>query len=432
MIKRDKYLMDLVDRMGNGLVKVITGIRRAGKSYLMNEIFYSYLKERGIDEKHIIRFAFDSADDLVKIGEDPLILDDEDKKVDPKLFVAYIAKNVDLTDGQTYYLLLDEVQKLGSFEAVLNGYLRKNNIDLYVTGSNSKFLSSDIRDEFEGRGDEIHVLPLSFSEFAPAYGGSDEEALDDYLVYGGLPLVALMKKDEQKTKWLMSTMEKTYVRDLVRRHHLQSDGPISSLLDVVASDIGGLVNPLKLSDSFQSVKKTSISEDTVAKYIWYMEEAFLVKKSLRYDVKGNDYLSTPYKLYFEDLGLRNARLSFRQVDENHLMENALFNELRYRGYEVDVGAVESRVVDAAKKETRKMLEIDFVANSGSRRYYIQSAFAMATSEKADSEYRPFKLIGDSFKKIVVVRDNIKPRRDENGYLTIGLLNFLEDPNSLDL
>lgn len=428
-IKRDKYLEMLQIRRHNGFIKVITGIRRCGKSYLMNDIFYEKLRQEGIDESHIIKFAFDSAEDLLLIGEDLQDLFINKKKVDPKKFMTFISQR--MIDNDMYYLLLDEVQNLGCFEAVLNGYLRKKNMDVYVTGSNSKFLSSDVLTEFAGRGDEIHVLPLSFSEFYANYQDGLDYAFDDYMIYGGLPAVALMKTSEQKSSYLKTQLQNVYLKDLVERNNLNSDENIGELLDIIASSISSLTNPTKLANTFKSIKNTSLSALTIDRYITYMQQAFILSKVNKYDVKGKKYISTPYKIYFEDVGLRNARLDFRQIEETHLMENIIYNELRYRGYNVDVGFVETREnIDGTLK--RKQLEIDFVANQGNKRYYIQSAYDIPNEEKMKQETKSLDNIDDSFKKIIVVRNSIKPRRNEKGYLIVGLKEFLLDPNSLEL
>ena len=428
-IKRDKYLEMLQIRRHNGFIKVITGIRRCGKSYLMNDIFYEKLRQEGVDESHIIKFAFDSAEDLLLIGEDLQDLFINKKKVDPKKFMTFISQR--MIDNDMYYLLLDEVQNLGCFEAVLNGYLRKKNMDVYVTGSNSKFLSSDVLTEFAGRGDEIHVLPLSFSEFYANYQDGLDYAFDDYMIYGGLPAVALMKTSEQKSSYLKTQLQNVYLKDLVERNNLNSDKNIGELLDIIASGISSLTNPTKLANTFKSIKNTSLSALTIDRYITYMQQAFILSKVNKYDVKGKKYISTPYKIYFEDVGLRNARLDFRQIEETHLMENIIYNELRYRGYNVDVGFVETREnIDGTLK--RKQLEIDFVANQGNKRYYIQSAYDIQNEEKMKQETKSLDNIDDSFKKIIVVRNSIKPRRNEKGYLIVGLKEFLLDPNSLEL
>lgn len=428
-IKRDKYLEMLQIRRHNGFIKIITGIRRCGKSYLMNDIFYEKLRQEGVDESHIIKFAFDSAEDLLLIGEDLQDLFINKKKVDPKKFMTFISQR--MIDNDMYYLLLDEVQNLGCFEAVLNGYLRKKNMDVYVTGSNSKFLSSDVLTEFAGRGDEIHVLPLSFSEFYANYQDGLDYAFDDYMIYGGLPAVALMKTSEQKSSYLKTQLQNVYLKDLVERNNLNSDENIGELLDIIASGIFSLTNPTKLANTFKSIKNTSLSALTIDRYITYMQQAFILSKVNKYDVKGKKYINTPYKIYFEDVGLRNARLDFRQIEETHLMENIIYNELRYRGYNVDVGFVETREnIDGTLK--RKQLEIDFVANQGNKRYYIQSAYDIPNEEKMKQETKSLDNIDDSFKKIIVVRNSIKPRRNEKGYLIVGLKEFLLDPNSLEL
>ena len=428
-IKRNKYLEMLRIRRHNGFVKVITGIRRCGKSYLMNDIFGEKLKEDGVNEDHIIKFAFDSAEDLLLIGEDLQELVANKKKVDPKKFIAYVSQRI--TDNDMYYLLLDEVQNLDCFEAVLNGYLRNKNMDVYVTGSNSKFLSSDVLTEFAGRGDEIHVLPLSFSEFYANYKDGLDYAFDDYMVYGGLPAVALMKTPEQKSSYLKTQLQNVYLKDIVERHNLNSDENIGELLDILASGISSLTNPAKLASTFKSVKHASLSALTIDHYIAYMQQAFMISKANRYDVKGKKYISTPYKIYFEDVGLRNAILDFRQIEETHLMENVIYNELRYRGYNVDVGVVDTREnIDGSSE--RRQLEIDFVANQGNKRYYIQSAYDIPNEEKMKQETKSFDKVNDSFKKIIVVGKSMKPRRNEKGYLIIGVKEFLLDPNSLEL
>lgn len=429
-IKRDVYLNRLIERKNNGFVKIITGIRRCGKSYLLNNLFYDYLLNTGVSETHIIKFAFDSADDLLLIGEDLVELEKENRKVDPAKFMTYIKDK--MTDNEMYYLLLDEVQKLGSFEAVLNGYLRKKNIDLFVTGSNSKFLSSDIITEFEGRGDEIHILPLSFSEFYSVYDGSKEEAFDDYMIYGGLPAIAIMRTEEQKSNYLITQIQNLYLKDIIKRYNLGEDTNIGELLDVIASGISSLTNPRKLSVTFKTIKNSTISEFTVDKYISHMEDAFMLNRVKRYDIKGKKYINTPYKIYFEDIGLRNARLNFRQIESTHLMENIIYNELRFRGYNVDVGVVEVREKDEESgKEIKKQLEIDFIASQGSKKYYIQSAYAIPDEEKKKQETRSFDKVNDSFKKIIIVEKTMKPRRDEKGYVMMGVKEFLLSLDSLE-
>jgi len=428
-IKRDAYLNQLCVRRNNGLIKVITGIRRSGKSFLMNELFYDWLLAQGTDKNHILRFAFDSADDLNLIGENLPELYETGRKVDPVKFMNHIGAQ--MKDSGEYILLLDEVQLLGNFEAVLNGYLRKRNLDIYVTGSNSKFLSSDILTEFEGRGDEVHVYPLSFAEFMSVYEGTPEEGFDDYSVYGGLPAVALMKSEEQKATYLATQMKNVYLRDIVKRYNLQNDTNLGEVLDILASGISTLVNPKRISDTFRSVKKTEIAPETVKKYISYMEDAFLVKTVKRYDVKGRKLIDTPFKVYFEDMGLRNVRLDFRQLEQTHIMENMIFNELRIRGYAVNVGTVEIRKRKQDGKEQKVQKEIDFIATKGSKKYYIQSAFAIPDEDKRRQETEGFDHIHDSFKKLILVDGTMKPRRDEKGYVTMGVREFLLNPDSLE-
>lgn len=431
-IKRDEYLQRLIVRRHNGFIKVITGIRRSGKSYLLNTLFYNYLISENVADDHIIKFAFDSAEDLLKIGEDPIVLDNEknDRKVDPKKFLNWILSRI--KDNEMHYILLDEVQKLGAFESVLNGFLRKDNMDVFVTGSNSKFLSKDILTEFEGRGDEIHILPLSFSEYYNFKGGDKSEAFDDYSVYGGLPAVALMASEEQKSTYLISQMQNLYLKDIIIRNNLPKDTCIEEVVDVIASGISSLTNPKKIADTFLSVLQEKISDYTVNKYIDYMEDAFMISRVKRYDVKGRKYIGTPYKIYFEDVGLRNARLNFRQIEGTHIMENIIFNELRYRGYRVDVGVVESREKDKNGKDKRVQREIDFIASMGSKKYYIQSAYAIPNQDKYKQETVSFDKTFDSFKKIIIVEKSMKPRRDEKGYVMMGVKEFLLDKDSLEL
>ena len=431
-IKRDVYLNRLIVRKHNGFIKVITGIRRSGKSYLLNTLFYKHLIAEKIAADHIIKFAFDSADDLLKIGEDPIVLDNEreDRKVDPTKFLNWLQPQI--ADNEMHYILLDEVQKLGAFESVMNGFLRKSNLDVYVTGSNSKFLSKDILTEFEGRGDEVHVLPLSFSEYYAFKGGDKSEVFDDYSVYGGLPAVALMATEEQKSNYLISQMQNLYLRDIKNRYGLQDEVTIGEVLDVVASGISALTNPRNIANTMNSVHGgNSICDATVDRYITHMEDAFMLTRVKRYNVKGRKYIGTPYKIYFEDIGLRNARLNFRQIEGTHIMENIIYNELRYRGYQVDVGMVESRERDAEGKETRTQLEIDFIATLGSKKYYIQSAYAIPDQAKYEQETASFDKTMDSFKKIVVVEKSMKPRRDEKGYVMMGVKEFLLDKDSLE-
>ncbi len=415
-------------RKHNNAVKVITGIRRCGKSYLLNEIFYNDLIKNGVDPSHIIRFAFDSANDLNLIGEDVESLSKNDQKLSPRKFMEFLEAK--LIDGDRYYLLLDEIQNLGAFEYVLNGYLRRRNLDIYVTGSNSKFLSKDIITEFAGRGDEIHVLPLSFSEFYP-YCDKNADPLDLYMTFGGLPDIVKMQSEEQKMAYLQAQMKNVYLKDIVKRNNLSSNKNIKELLNVIASGISALTNPKKLSNTFRSVKGSKISDLTIDKYIGYMEDSFLLSKAKRYDVKGKRYINTPYKIYFEDVGLRNGQLSFRQIEKTHIMENIIYNELRYRGYNVDVGVVPIRE-NINGSVVRKQLEIDFIANLASKRYYIQSVYEIPSEEKMRQETRSFDKTGDSFKKIIIVENNILVKRNEKGYMMIGIRDFLLNPNSLEL
>jgi hypothetical protein len=370
-------------------------------------------------------FAFDSALDLEKIGEDLIELEKNKRKVDYKKFINYISSLVSTKDK--YYLLLDEVQRLDSFEYVLNGYLAMGNFDIYVTGSNSKFLSTDVITEFRGRGDEIHVMPLSFSEFFAYVGGDKNRRLDEYMTFGGLPRTVLADSDESRMNYLSTQLQNTFLKDVIERHNIKNTEELNELLSIVASGISSLTNPLKLENTFLSVKKVKLSSDTIADYIRYFRESFILDKAIRYDIKGKNYISTPFKLYFEDIGLRNARLDFRQIEITHIMENVIYNELRYRGFKVDVGTVEIR-----ENNLRKKLEIDFVANSGNRRYYIQSVSDIPDDEKLKQETRSLDMIADSFKKIIVVNKDIVPKRNDKGYLFISLEDFLTDPGSLDL
>lgn len=428
-IKRDIYLKRLIERKNNGFIKIITGIRRCGKSYLLNTIFYNHLIESGVPNNHIIKFAFDSADDLLLLGEDLLELEISKRSVSPKKFIEYVKSQIN--DNGNYYLLLDEIQKLGAFESVLNGYLRYSNIDIYVTGSNSKFLSKDVLSEFAGRGDEIHVYPLSFSEFYPTRNGSLSSIYDEYMTYGGLPAVALMSSPERKITYLTAQINNLYLRDLIKRYNLKNDNDINELFDILASGIGSLTNPTKLSNTFASLKHSKLTAFTINSYIEYLEDAFIVSKVKRYDVKGKNYINTPYKIYFEDVGLRNAKLNFRQIEPTHLMENIIYNELKFRGYSVDVGVIEVKTKNQEAKLCRTYLEIDFIANLGSNRYYIQSAYAIPDEDKKNQETNSFNHTNDSFKKIILVNESIQPRRDEKGYLMIGVKEFLLSNNSLE-
>ena len=415
MIKRDLYLQRLIDRMNNGSIKVITGIRRCGKSVLLFDIFADYLKSVGIDDAHILKYTLDNI--KMRQFRDP-----------EKLYDDITAK---LSDQGKYYLFLDEIQFVDNFSELMNSFSQLKNVDTYATGSNSRFLSSDILTEFRGRGDEVRVYPLSFSEFYLAKGGDKYEAWDEYHLYGGMPALFERNNDEQKSEYLKSLMSKVYLSDIVERNHVQYPDEMDSIVDFLCSAIGSLTNPKKISDTLKSIKGKSISDVTAKNYLGYLTDAFLFDSAKRYDVKGKKYFETPLKYYMADVGLRNARLNFRQIEENHIMENVIFNELKVRGYSVDVGVVESKETIDGKRKL-KQLEIDFVASKGAKKYYIQSAYEMPTEEKLRQEKRSLIKVGDSFKKIVIVKDNIRPQIDEDGIVTMGLINFLLDQNSLDL
>ncbi|MCI5904451.1 MAG: ATP-binding protein [Oscillospiraceae bacterium] len=429
IIQRDFYLNKLIKRKHNGQVKVITGIRRCGKSYLLNNLFYDHLLNCGVDEQHIIRFAFDSADDLILIGESLIKMQKEKRGADPEKFMEYIRSKI--VDKEMYYLLLDEVQLMDCFETVLNGYLRHDNMDVFVTGSNAKFLSKDIITEFAGRGDEIHMYPLSFAEFMSVYNGDKYEGLSEYMLYGGIPQVVLMDEEDDKAKVLQNLFEEIYIKDIFRRHKIKNQGELEDLLNILSSSIGSLSNPEKLKNTFRSVKKSSITSNTIKKYLDYLEDSFLIESAQRYDIKGKTYIETPKKYYFSDLGLRNARINFRQIEQTHSMENVIYNELCMRGYNVDVGVVIVSERDEKGNSVRKQLEVDFVCNSGSRRIYIQSAYSLPDEEKRAQEIRPFRKIDDSFKKILITRDIVKANYDSNGILTLNIFDFLLDPTAIE-
>lgn len=428
-IRRDFYLEKLIKRKNNGLIKVVTGIRRCGKSFLLNNLFYHHLLESGVDTDHIIRFAFDSADDLHLIGESLIQMNKEKRGADPEKFTAYIRAKV-ANDGM-YYLLLDEIQMLDCFEAVLNGYLRKENMDIFVTGSNAKLLSKDIATEFAGRGDEIHMYPLSFSEFMSVYHGDKYAGLSEYMLYGGIPLVVLRDNANDKAAALENLFGEIYIRDICRRNRVRNIGELEDLLNILSSAIGSLTNPEKLKNTFKTAKKSRITSATIQKYLTFFEDSFLIESAQRYDIRGKAYIETPKKYYFSDLGLRNARINFRQFEQTHSMENVIYNELRMRGYHVDVGVVTIAEKDAEGKVTRKQLEVDFVCNLGSSRYYIQSAYSLPDEAKRTQEIRPFRKIDDSFKKIIVTKDVVPPYYDEYGILTLNIYDFLLDPKSLE-
>ena len=415
-IKRDKYLNDLINRMHNGMIKVGTGIRRCGKSYLLFNIFKNYLLEKGVPVSHIITIELDQR---------------KNKKYrDPDVILDYVESLIE--DEEQYYIMLDEVQMLQEFEEVLNSMLHIKNADIYVTGSNSKFLSKDVITEFRGRGDEIHIYPLTFKEFMGAYDGDMYRGWAEYVVYGGLPLTVTMKTEEQKINYLTNLFKETYLKDIIERHHIEKTQELEDLINILASAIGSLTNPPKIEATFKSTIQSTISLNTIRQYIEHLEDAFIINKANRYNVKGRKYIGTPLKYYFEDVGLRNARLGFRQIEETHLMENVIYNELRSRGYSVDVGVVEKRGTNKDGKEYKNQLEIDFVANLGSKRYYIQSAFSMSTEEKRIQEKASLINVNDSFKKIIVVKDVMNIIRDEYGITTMSIYDFLLKENSLEL
>lgn len=423
-IKRDLYLNRLIDRKQNGLIKVITGIRRCGKSYLLNTLFYNHLKESGVNEDHIIKFAFDSNADLALIGEDIVTIEKEKRKVNPKKFMAYVERKI--IDRGIYYLLLDEVQLLDCFEMVLNSYLYMNNVDVYVTGSNAKFLSKDIITEFAGRGDEIHMQPLSFSEFMSVYEGDKYDGLTEYMLYGGIPLVVLRKGEENKASMLKNLFDEIYIKDIEKRNKIHNVPDLNDLLNVLSSSIGSFTNSEKLKNTFKTVKKSSITSATINRYLEYLTNSFLIEPATRYDIKGKKYINTPLKYYFSDLGLRNARINFRQFEQPHSMENIIYNELKLRGFSVDIGMVMTR-----EKDAHKQLEVDFVCNLGSKRYYIQSAYSIPTIEKRNQEIRPLKEIKDSFKKIVITGDMSPTYYNDDGILFMNIYDFLLKPENMN-
>lgn len=414
VIERNKYLQELVSCRHNGLVKIITGMRRCGKSFLLFRLFRRFLEDNGVANDHIVEMAFD--DYAFKEFRNP------DK------FYAYVKGRI--IDDQHYYILLDEVQMLDEFEDVLNGLLHIPNADVYVTGSNAKFLSKDIITEFRGRGYQIHVSPLSFAEFMSVYEGDREDGWNEYLLYGGLPPVVLLKTEEEKVKLLDSLLAETYIIDVVNRNKIKNDSELNDLFKILASGIGGLTNPQRLSNTFQSVKNVSISPATIKKYIECLSDAFLLESCNRYDVKGRKYIGTPLKYYFSDLGIRNALLGFRQQEKTHLMENAVYNELCARGYSVDVGNVEVNTVDEKGTKVRRMLEVDFVCNRGYKRCYIQSALSLPDREKMQQESASLLRINDSFMKYVITGDRIKKYQNDDGIVIMNVLDFLLDEQSV--
>lgn len=410
-IKRDVYLNKLINRRENGFIKIITGIRRCGKSYLLDPLYKNYLLESGIVEDHIIKLDLDERKNKKFLNPDEL-----------DNYIRSLIK-----DENMYYVILDEVQKVEDFEAVLNGFLHIKNLDVYITGSNSKFLSSDIITEFRGRGDDVKVLPLTFSEFVQGYDGSIDDAWNEYITYGGMPRILSFKTEADKSDYLKRLFEHTYLKDIIERNNVQRIDVLDALVNILASSIGSLTNPNKLVNTFESYGIKDVSVNTLTTYVNYLLDAFLITKAERYDVKGKKYILTPYKYYFADIGLRNSRLNFRQQEETHIMENIIFNELLYRGYNVDVGVVELR-----EGTDKKQVEVDFICNQFNKKYYIQSALSLPTREKTLQEERPLLNIPDNFKKIIVVKDNIKSWITEEGIVVIGLKEFLLNPNSLDL
>lgn len=408
-IKRDLYLNKLIVRKHNGMIKVITGIRRCGKSYLLFNLFKEHLLSSGVKPDHIIELNLDNIANK--------------KYRQPEELYDYVIKN-SIKDNDMYYILLDEVQFVPEFEDVLNGFLYLKNVDVYVTGSNAKFLSKDIITEFRGRGDQVHIYPLSFNEFYSYVGGNKENALRDYMYYGGLPQIVMMITHEQKEVYLKNLFLETYISDIINRNNVKNDNELQELLDILSSSIGSLINPTKISNTFKSVKKVSISIPTIKTYIDYFLDSFIIDKAIRYDVKGKKYIDTPAKYYFTDLGLRNVRLNYRQLEDTHLLENVIYNELKIRGFDVDVGVVIISNKDKEGKFIRKQLEVDFVCNKGSIRYYIQSALSIPDKEKLDQEERSLKNINDSFRKIIITKDNVITHYDEEGILIMNVYDFL--------
>ena len=416
VIKRDIHLKKLIDSKHNGMIKVVTGVRRCGKSYLLFNLFCHHLKEAGIADDHIIKVDLE---------------DRRNKELrDPDALLRYIDSH--MTDQQMYYILLDEVQHVNEFEDVLNSYLKIENADVYVTGSNSRFLSTDVITEFRGRGDEIKIAPLCFREFMSVYQGTREKGLEEYMLYGGLPKVLDYPTVERKIEYLKGLFKKTYLTDIKERYKIKNDDDLEELIDIVASSIGGLTNPSKLENTFQTVKHSNITHTTIKSYLDMLQDVFLIERSVRYDIKGRKYIDTPAKYYFSDLGLRNARINFRQYEETHLMENLIYNELRLRGMSVDVGVVVKNEKDANGVSVRKQLEVDFVCNQGSQRYYIQSALRLSSEEKREQEVRSLKSINDSFRKFVITEDLISRYHDNEGITYMNIYEFLLDENSLQI
>lgn len=415
-IKRDIHLNRIIARKGNGMIKVITGIRRCGKSYLLFTLFTNYLKSQGVDEQHIIKVDLEDRRNAFLRNPDALL-----KHIDSKF-----------VDSQMHYILLDEVQLVPEFEDVLNSYLKITNADVYVTGSNAKFLSKDVITQFRGRGDEIKITPLSFQEFTSVKEGNREDLLNEYLTYGGLPQVVTMNETNRKVEYLKNLVTHTYLRDIKERYTILKDDDLEELITLVASNIGSLTNPAKLANSFKSIKQSNLSQDTIKSYLDLLQDAFLIEKSIRYDIKGKKYISTPSKYYFSDLGLRNARLNFRQTEFTHLLENAIYNELRLRGLSVDVGQVPISKTDADGKRKQSMLEVDFVCNQGFKRYYIQFAYALPTQDKIDQEMNSLLKIKDGFTKYVIVGTPTPTYQNDDGIIIMNVYDFLMNSNSLNI
>jgi len=412
-INRDKYLNELISKMHNKMIKIITGIRRCGKSYLLNEIFYDYLISLGVNEDHIIRISLEDLEN--EYLTDAYVLNNHVKSL--------------IKDDQMYYLIVDEIQQVNRFVPLLNGWLKIKNLDVYVSGSNSRFLSKDVITEFRGRGDEIYVSPLTFKEYYDARGKDFDDAWNEYIIYGGMPFVLERSTNEQKSKYLKDLFNEIYIKDIKERYGIRNDSQLETLLNIISSSIGSLTNPSKIEHTFKSVKQETLSRNTIESYLDILEDTFLIKKTNRYDIKGRKYINTPSKYYFVDMGLRNARLNFRQLEDTHMMENIIYNELIQRGYNVDIGVVEVSEKNENGNYVRKSLEIDFVANMSNDKIYVQSAYHLPSPEKVKQEIRPFLNVDDSFRKFIIVRDNIDVRKDDYGITTIGLKHFLlnDDP-----
>lgn len=422
-IKREEYLKRLIDKQGNGMIKVITGLRRSGKSYLLYEIFRKYLLDHVTDKDHIIYLALDTKEN--------------EKYHDSEKLNEYLLENIK-NEKEKYYVLLDEIQKVKDFVPVLNGLSYRKNVDVYVTGSNSKMLSSDISTEFRGRGDVVHLYPLTFKEYLEAYDGDKDDAWNDYVLYGGLPYTLLCKTEQDKAEYLKNLYDETYIVDIKERRKIKNEQALNDIIDVLSSQIGSLTNPTRLTNVINDKylkearsKEEPVNKNTIENYIGYLEDAFLVNKVQRYDVKGNHYINSPYKYYYEDIGLRNSRLNFRQLDDGHIMENIIYNELIARRLNVDIGIVEAYGKNDKDKTVRNSYEVDFIVNKGAKRYYIQSAYQLSNDEKILQEKQSLRNINDSFKKIIIIKDNIKTRIDNDGIVTMGLYHFLLNKDSLD-